>query len=382
MSTVQTPMIRYRYDALDLLIQLEPLGTEKLTRVYRGSHLVTQLKGRDSQSVFQHDTQLLAMQSREGDDFSSQLLATDQQRSVLRAGSVQQIYMPYGHRRIESGLGSLPGFNGEVLDPVTGHYLLGNGHRAFNPVLMRFNSPDSLSPFGRGGLNPYAYCLGDPVNFSDPTGRFVHALKIFTSAGGLFSSLITLKPSVPFKVANKALANGAAFRASPKQFAGAMASVTAGIMGVGVAATGLASTIIAAIDPESPLIKPLAFVSAALVTGAVLGRVGSAWVGRDPKAIARLRALGEKQSVVKGIAVSRSPRPSRISLQRDHQPSAPDVSQFTPEPSAPSPRLFDEGPFNWITPEIDAALRKLGGDTSSLKLASSRRSSMSSIRST
>jgi len=37
---------------------------------------------------------------------------------------------------------------------------------------MRFNSPDSLSPFGDGGLNGYAYCVGDPVNRSDPTGHF------------------------------------------------------------------------------------------------------------------------------------------------------------------------------------------------------------------
>ncbi|WP_434706426.1 RHS repeat-associated core domain-containing protein [Pseudomonas sp. Z1-12] len=47
---------------------------------------------------------------------------------------------------------------------MTGHYLLGNGYRAFNPGLMRFNSPDSLSPFGEGGLNAYAYSVGDPVN--------------------------------------------------------------------------------------------------------------------------------------------------------------------------------------------------------------------------
>ncbi|WP_010202033.1 RHS repeat-associated core domain-containing protein, partial [Pseudomonas amygdali] len=44
-------------------------------------------------------------------------------------------------------------------------------YRAFNPVLMRFNSPDTLSPFGRGGLNAYAYCQGDPVNRSDPDGH-------------------------------------------------------------------------------------------------------------------------------------------------------------------------------------------------------------------
>ncbi|WP_230080979.1 RHS repeat-associated core domain-containing protein, partial [Pseudomonas syringae] len=71
----------------------------------------------------------------------------------------------------ESGLASLLGFNGERRDPVTGHYLLGNGYRAYNPVLMRFNSPDSLSPFGEGGLNAYGYVGGDPVGFGDPTGH-------------------------------------------------------------------------------------------------------------------------------------------------------------------------------------------------------------------
>ncbi|WP_371916346.1 RHS repeat-associated core domain-containing protein [Pseudomonas sp. QTF5] len=80
-------------------------------------------------------------------------------------------YTPYGHRPPESGLLSLLGFNGERPDPVTGHYLLGNGYRAFNPVLMRFNSPDSWSPFGVGGLNAYAYCEGDPINRRDPTGH-------------------------------------------------------------------------------------------------------------------------------------------------------------------------------------------------------------------
>ena len=104
------------------------------------------------------------------------LLATDQQQSVLNALAANQLsptaYTPYGHRPRENGLLSLLGFNGELLDRVTGHYHLGKGYRQFNPVLMRFNSPDSWSPFGIGGLNAYAYCAGDPVNSRDPTGHF------------------------------------------------------------------------------------------------------------------------------------------------------------------------------------------------------------------
>lgn len=69
-----------------------------------------------------------------------------------------------------------PGFNGECRDPLTGHYLLGNGYRAFNTVLMRFNSPDSFSPLGEGGLNAYAYCTGDPVNQVDPSGHLFKRL--------------------------------------------------------------------------------------------------------------------------------------------------------------------------------------------------------------
>ena len=102
------------------------------------------------------------------------LLATDQQRSVLNAldANLQHAsaYTPYGHRPL-NGLLSLLGFNGEPMDLLTGHYHLGNGYRPFSPVLMRFTCPDSESPFGEGGLNAYAYCEGDPVNHTDPSGH-------------------------------------------------------------------------------------------------------------------------------------------------------------------------------------------------------------------
>ncbi|KAI1108382.1 hypothetical protein F5Y14DRAFT_445507 [Nemania sp. NC0429] len=86
-----------------------------------------------------------------------------------------QQYAPYGHVG-GSGGGSgnfiSIGYNGEWRDPVTGWYHFGNGYRVYNPVFMRFHSPDVLSPFGSGEINGYAYCLGDPINQIDPSDHF------------------------------------------------------------------------------------------------------------------------------------------------------------------------------------------------------------------
>ncbi|ARP92752.1 hypothetical protein CAL14_14780 [Bordetella genomosp. 9] len=64
------------------------------------------------------------------------------------------------------------GYTGQYRDPVTRGYPLGNGYRFYLPGLMRFAAPDSMSPFGKGGVNPYVYCEGDPVNRTDPSGHF------------------------------------------------------------------------------------------------------------------------------------------------------------------------------------------------------------------
>ena len=64
------------------------------------------------------------------------------------------------------------GYTGIYCDAVTCGYPLGNGYRMYLPELMRFNSPDSWSPFGKGGIHPYAYCEADPINHVDPSGHF------------------------------------------------------------------------------------------------------------------------------------------------------------------------------------------------------------------
>jgi RHS repeat-associated protein len=102
------------------------------------------------------------------------LVLTDRHASVLRYLPLPPIaapaYCPFGYQAgLQAGLRS--GFNGRVAEVYRTRYFLGNGYRCYDPVLQRFHSPDSLSPFGKGGVNAYSYCAADPVNRLDDTGH-------------------------------------------------------------------------------------------------------------------------------------------------------------------------------------------------------------------
>jgi RHS repeat-associated protein len=119
------------------------------------------------------------------------MLASDHKNTVFsevrKDGRQDVAYTAYGDSAVTGSLR----YNGERCETQTGCYLLGNGYRAYNPGLMRFHSPDSLSPFGEGGLNAYAYTEGDPVNYSDPTGHALYGfgwvVKLFSRVSKVFS---------------------------------------------------------------------------------------------------------------------------------------------------------------------------------------------------
>lgn len=111
----------------------------------------------------------------------SALLVTNATASVLKYidGPTNRAvsYNPFGFQVPDSAAHSL-GFNGEERDRRLKGYLLGSGYRIYSPWLSRFCSPDDWSPFGEGGINAYAYCAGDPVNYTDPDGhKFFNILK-------------------------------------------------------------------------------------------------------------------------------------------------------------------------------------------------------------
>ncbi|MBC3498928.1 RHS repeat-associated core domain-containing protein [Pseudomonas sp. SWRI100] len=80
-------------------------------------------------------------------------------------------YTAYGFIPTSRYSQTVCGFHGQRKDSLMAVYWLGNGYRAYSPILMRFLSPDNVSPFEAGGINAYVYCEGDPINNSDPTGH-------------------------------------------------------------------------------------------------------------------------------------------------------------------------------------------------------------------
>jgi RHS repeat-associated protein len=122
------------------------------------------------------------------------LLSSDLHGSVLsrRAPGSVISYTPYGYSPDTGRSVSFCGYYKEAY----GAFALGSGYRAFCPVLLRFVGPDGLSPFGRGGINAYAYGLGNPVNLVDPDGHMPLPVALLKAATGVRRSKAVVGSSV------------------------------------------------------------------------------------------------------------------------------------------------------------------------------------------
>jgi len=146
---------------------------------YRRTKLITVQRGAENRTILREIEGPLA-ELHTGDIPGAGLLVTDDKGTVLaveREGDAEpHCYTAYGHNQAFPSRRSVLGFNGEAIEVGSLCYPLGNGYRIYNTRLMRFLSPDNLSPFDQGGLNSYVYGIGDPINHTDPTGH----TKIFT----------------------------------------------------------------------------------------------------------------------------------------------------------------------------------------------------------
>lgn len=308
----------YHYDARDRLVQLSQLSGPATRRFYRGGQQINEICGSDT-STSLRPTGILLGQDRKGMDAGTRLVGVDQQQSVLieTAGgqSSHFAYEPFGYRPAEGGLFSLPGFNGEHLDRLTGLYLLGNGYRAYSPALMRFLSPDSMSPFGAGGLNPYAYCAGDPINRFDPTGHFWEALLgIALSLAGLALTIATMGAATPFAI----LCIAFAVTSTGLEIAGIIVNEIAPDSGVGDALllAGLATGGLAAAGGVGALGK------SAFKAGNKLAGAFKSGLSGDPKNAAKAMASGMGKSkarntsgIVKGKGAKKAAKAAKAEVK-------------------------------------------------------------------
>gem|GEM_PF-5281306 len=143
---------------------------------YRNNTLTSLKCGNHTRAVFRLNELPLAEQHVQGG--ATRLVASDSQKTVLSALDDEQhnyAFTVFGHDLSQQHGHGILGFSGEHFDRCSGAYFLGNGYRTYSPALMRFHSSDHWSPFGRGGLNGYAYCNNDPVNYQDPSGHTRHS---------------------------------------------------------------------------------------------------------------------------------------------------------------------------------------------------------------
>ena len=111
---------------------------------------------------------------------------------------VKYAYDAYGNCKVVSGADSEIAtlnpfrYRGYYFDRETGLYYL--NARYYNPEWRRFISPDSpeyIDAENPNGLNLYAYCNNDPVNYADPSGHdavlFIVGLISSAIIGGVIS---------------------------------------------------------------------------------------------------------------------------------------------------------------------------------------------------
>lgn len=308
---------RFHYDSMDRVVAVLSPGQPGAQRFYKDALLANALNAGQQRCHVRMADHLLCVRDTAAGVSATTLLGSEQQGSVLRTalpGATHWVaYTPYG----EGADPLLPGFNGQQTEPAAGFYLLGNGYRAYNPRLMRFNSPDSFSPFEGAGLNPYTYCLGDPINRSDPTGHISLGGWIGIAVGAVIvvTGLVILAIAAgPFVLA--AMAGG--MMAAPALTIGTVAAITAGALTVGSGSFAIASAGLREKDIHSDAATNLGSIAQGLgIAAAVIGGIGALNTAYDKALASAFQSYAKTAGRAAAGAASQGTGPALLMLPAD-----------------------------------------------------------------
>lgn len=268
-----------------------------LTRsFFSGQALTHEQSGGDSLGYHAGELGVFAISTLTAGIRQTTLLGADAQGSVrLEADSTLRIrrYSAYGAERQDDEHVVRLGYAGQRSEALTGWQILGD-YRPYDPVLMCFLSPDSESPFGRGGINPYTYCAGDPVNRIDPDG---HSWVSYLATGaGIALGLLGLIPGLQALPAVSVLFGSGVLTTTHIT---ALASVTLDVLSL---ATGAASSVLEAKGHDG---------SASAILGGISFVTGLAGAGAGLK-LARLQRAGRAQRALDQASGWAGPKPERL----------------------------------------------------------------------
>ena len=290
----------YGYDAFGVWVQLST-GDRTCWRYWRGGRVVNEVRAANPGGRRVH----LSRTAPQRGGLAEQVVGPGERLTLLAAapgGSVlleadtavrSVAYAPHGHRDDSSALAA-PGFNGEHLDAGSGCYLLGAGHhRPYSPTLGLFLAPDSASPFSAGGLNTLAYCAGDPINRSDPSGHF---WKWIGMAVGVLATVVSLGTLAVVGVTASAVIGatlgvvGTAVEIAAAVVTDETASTVLSFVGLGIAAAGLVAAAPAMAKSAMKLGQKVARLSrnatgarAIGASGSSASKAGASWVQKAGK---------------------------------------------------------------------------------------------------
>ena len=174
--------LSFEYDESGLRTK-KTVGTDETRYVWNGGKLAAQL-GPSASFFFHYDASgemisytYVPASGTEKEYFLIKNLQGDVERVVTSTGSIVAQYNYDAWGNVVYSAGTFKNTNpiryrGYYFDTESGLYYLKN--RYYDPQVGRFINADALVDAGRGsiGLNPFAYCLNDPVNSIDNTGFY------------------------------------------------------------------------------------------------------------------------------------------------------------------------------------------------------------------